>query len=137
MKWSRISNLLNLVIYRLHPFRGSNINFFVCTQSEWFWIDEPSNKIGEKTLPQLPNKKTMWNVYSSIRTLLWRRCTGICFKFLNYDHDGPVFIIGNTETDAELVSGKYTSCVRLRVWDSLKSRIVLFDGDKNYLNNKI
>lgn len=75
----------------------------------------------------------MWNVYSSIRTLLWRRCTGICFKFLNYDHDGPVFIIGNTKTDAELVSGKYTSCVRLRVWDSLKSRIVLFDGDKNYL----
>lgn len=29
----------------------------MCTQSEWFWIDAPSNKIGEKTLPQLPNKK--------------------------------------------------------------------------------
>lgn len=43
--------------------------------------------------------------------------------------------IGNTETCAELVSGKFTSCVRLRVLDGLKCRIVLLDDDKNYLNN--
>lgn len=75
----------------------------------------------------------MWNVYLFIRILLWCWCIGICFKFLNYDYDGLVFIIGNIEIDVELVFGKYMSCVRLFVWDGLKSCIVLFDGDKNYL----
>lgn len=57
MKWFRISNLLNLVICRLHPLKGSNINFFVCTQAECFQLTTIQIKLGKRLTPNCKKKK--------------------------------------------------------------------------------
>lgn len=59
MKWSRISNLLNLVIYRLHPFRGSNINFLCVHSLNGFELTHLQIKLGKRLYPNCQIKNHM------------------------------------------------------------------------------